>query len=579
MPPPSTSFPFPGSALSNSTPHQAASAPARTLRISLLTLAATLFLVILWFGTLDYRRLADPDEGRYAEIAREMVASGDWITPRLNGLKYFEKPALQYWATAAAFRAFGATEGVARLWPALTGLLAIVAMTLAALRLWGRDAAIASGLVLAGCVWFMGGGHVLTLDMGVTGFMSLTLASFLIAQRDTASPAARRYGMWLAWAAMGLAVLSKGLIGVVLPGAILTLYIVWQRDWQRLKQLQIGAGLVIFLAITLPWFITVSLRNPEFAQFFFIHEHFQRYTTDISHRVQPWWYFLPLLLAGTLPWISLLPGALRLALTRVAGDFQPQRLLLLWAGFICVFFSVSDSKLPLYILPVFPALAPLLARYALKLPRAVLARHLLFAAAIGALIGLIGGALALGWQSQNKGVPAAMRDYGDWIAVGGAVMALTLFMAAASIQRGRTLLAFYAAALSTLIGGQIIGLGHDTMAASNSSYALAQLIAAKTQPGTELYEFRHYDQSLPFYLKRTIPLVDYQDEFALGQQMEPTRNSVATSTLIAHWRAGRRILVVTREGGQQTLARAGLRTVVLYRDRKRMLLANPAVQP
>jgi 4-amino-4-deoxy-L-arabinose transferase-like glycosyltransferase len=535
-----------------------------------------LFLVGLWFGTLDYRRLAEPDEGRYAEIAREMAASSDWVTPRLDGLKYFEKPALQYWATAAAFRAFGESEGVARLWPALTGLLALVATLIAAQRLWGRTLGYVSALVLASCLWFMGGGHVLTVDMGVSGFMTLTLAAFLIAQRDTATPAERRRWMWLAWAAMGLAVLSKGLIGIVLPGAILVLYMLWQRDWKRLTQIELGVGLVIFLAITLPWFVTVSLRNPEFAQFFFVHEHFQRFTTTIAHRVEPWWYFMPLLLIGALPWTSLLPGALRMAAAPAPGSFQPQRLLLLWAVFIFVFFSVSDSKLPLYIVPIFPAVAPLIARYALSLPRKSLARHMLFAAAIGAAISLVGVALASGWQSPR--VPAAMRDYGVWIAIGGSVFALAMLAGAATIQRGRIVLAFYLASLSTLIGGQIIGLGHDTMAASNSSYALAQLIRSHAQPDTELYEFRHYDQSLPFYLKRTIPLVDYQDEFALGQAQEPTRNTVATATLIAHWRAGRRILVVTREDGLATLQDAGLKVYVLYQDRKRMLLASPAVQ-
>ena len=544
------------------------------LPFGLVALFATLFLAALWFGTLDYRRLADPDEGRYAEIAREMVASGDWITPRLNGLKYFEKPALQYWATAAAFRAFGESEGVARLWPALTGALSIIVMMLAGWRLWGRMTGLVSGLILAGCLWFMGGAHVLTVDMGVTGFMSVTLAAFLLAQRDDASAIARRRWMWLAWAGMGFAVLSKGLIGLVLPGAVLTLYVLWQRDWKRLQQLELIVGTLIFLAITLPWFVAVSIRNPEFAQFFFIHEHFQRYTTEISHRVQPWWFFIPLLLAGTLPWVSLLPGALRMAQTHTPGDFQPQRLLLLWAVFIFVFFSVSDSKLPLYILPVFPALAPLLAIYALTLPRETLARHMLFAAAIGAAISLVGVALASGWQS-NRGA-AAMRDYGVWIAVGGSVIALTMLAATASIQRGRTLLAFYAASLSTLIGGQIIGLGHNTLAASNSSYALAQLIQSKMHADTELYTFKRYDQSLPFYLKRTIPLVDYQDEFALGQQQEPTRNSVARSTLIDHWRAGRRILVITREDGRQALEQAGLRMTVLYQDNKRVLLASPA---
>ena len=413
--------------------------------------------------------------------------------------------------------------------------------------------------------------------MGVTGFMSLTLSAFLLAQHDQASPIHRRRWMWLAWASMGLAVLSKGLIGVVLPGAILMLYVLWQRDWRRLRQLEITVGLLIFLAITLPWFIAVSVKNPEFAQFFFIHEHFQRYSSDISHRVQPWWYFVPLLLAGTLPWVSLLPGALRMASVCTPGHFQPQRLLLLWAGFIFIFFSASGSKLPLYILPVFPALAPLLALYALQLRPQTLIRHLLFAAAIGLAIAIAGWAFSQGWLSRN--VPLAMQDYGIWIAVGGLIIALTLLIAAPLVRQGRTLSAFYMAALSTFIGGQIIALGDNTTAQTNSSYALAQLIQSKLRPATELYTMQHYDQGLPFYLKRTLPMIDYQDEFALGLQQEPHRNSIPRSTLVAHWRAGYPILVVTNKNGRQVLEKAGLSVAVLYQDQKRILLASPAAQP
>lgn len=546
-------------------------------KFGFVALLATLLLALLWFGTLDFRRLANPDEGRYAEIAREMSVTLDWVTPRLNDLKYFEKPALQYWATAAAFRMWGESEWVARLWPALTGALSILTIFIATHRLWGRTTAIVSALVLASSLWFMAGAHVLTVDMGVTAFMSLTLSAFLLAQHDQASPVHRRRWMWLVWASMGLAVLSKGLIGVVLPGAILMLYVLWQRDWKRLRQLEITVGLLIFLAITLPWFIAVSVKNPEFAQFFFIHEHFQRYSSDISQRVQPWWYFIPQLLVGTLPWVSLLPGALRMASVCTPGHFQPQRLLLLWAGFIFIFFSASGSKLPLYILPVFPALAPLLALYALQLRPPTLIRHLLFAAATGLVIAIAGWALSQGWL--GKAASFAMQDYGTWIAVGGLIIALTLIIAAALMRQGRPLSAFYMAALSTLIGGQIITLGHNTTAQVNSSYALAQLIKSKLRPDTELYTMLHYDQGLPFYLKRTLPLIDYQDEFALGLQQEPHRNSIPRSTLVARWRAGHPILVVTIEDGRQALEQAGLAVAVLYQDRTRTLIASPSAQP
>src|SRR5258706_1733329 len=170
-----------------------------------------------WFCNLGYRHLIKPDEGRYAEIPREMVASGDWLTPRLNGYKYFEKPALQYWITAAAFTAFGPHEWAARLWPALTGFLGVLLVFLAGKRLFSPPAGLWGAAVAASSAIYASIGHLLTLDMALCVFMSASVFAFAVAQRDPAGEAERRRWMLLAWAAAALAVLSKGLVGIVLP--------------------------------------------------------------------------------------------------------------------------------------------------------------------------------------------------------------------------------------------------------------------------------------------------------------------------------------------------------------------------
>jgi len=178
-------------------------------------------VIFVWFGTLDYRNLVRPDEGRYAEIPREMAASGDWLTPRLNNLKYFEKPALQYWATAAAYTIFGEHHWTARLWSALTGFAGLLLAWFTARRLWGETAGMYAALVLASSVLYAAIAHINTLDMGVTFFMFLGLAGFLLAHRDGADDGENRLWMHVVWAALALSVLSKGLIGMVLPGAVL----------------------------------------------------------------------------------------------------------------------------------------------------------------------------------------------------------------------------------------------------------------------------------------------------------------------------------------------------------------------
>ena len=159
---------------------------------SMKTTTAVLLLVFgfAWFANLGQRDLFNTDEGRYAEISREMVASGDWLTPRLNGLKYFEKPPLQYWATAAAFEAFGQSEWSARLWTALTGFLGVLSAAFAAARLFGAAAGRAAGLMLGGSLMWVFMGHGASLDMGVSFFLSLAVSAFALAQRDGASPAA-----------------------------------------------------------------------------------------------------------------------------------------------------------------------------------------------------------------------------------------------------------------------------------------------------------------------------------------------------------------------------------------------------
>ena len=254
----------------------------------LLSLLLVIAVVGLWFGTLGSRHLANPDEGRYAEIAREMVALGDWVTPRLNGFKYFEKPPLQYWATAMAYRLFGEHEWTARLWTALTGMLSALAIFYAGGRLFGREAGFYAALVLLSSFLFVLAGHINTLDMGVTCFMTLGLTGFLLAQQRTVSSREARGWMHVTWASLGLSLLSKGLIGIVLPGAVVVIYSLLQRDVRLWKRLHLRSGIPLMLLIAAPWYVAVSLKNPEFARFFFVHEHLERFLTDAHGRSHPW---------------------------------------------------------------------------------------------------------------------------------------------------------------------------------------------------------------------------------------------------------------------------------------------------
>ena len=547
-------------------------APAARRNLLLLLLVT----LLIWFGTLEYRKLVRPDEGRYAEIPREMSASGDWLTPRLNGIKYFEKPALQYWATAAAYEVFGEHQWTARLWSALTGFLGILFAAFAGWRLFGAKAGLYAGLVLGSSLLYALIGHINTLDMGVTFFMAAGLMSFLLAQREGVAPRERRNWMWLTWASLALSVLSKGLIGLVLPGAVLVLYSLIERDFALWKRLHLLSGLAIFMVIAAPWFIAVSLANPEFFHFFFIHEHFERFLTKVHRRVQPWWSFVPLLLLGILPWVVTMIDALARAWGSEPGrcrHVKPQRFLLIWSVFIFVFFSASSSKLPSYILPIFPALALLIGVRLADMRARTLFWQTLPIAFVAAL------ALSLTPRITgfaDAAVPLELyQRYQVW-----AIWAAALWLGGTMLSlyfsyRNRTTHAIVTLAATMFVAGQLALLGHDSLSPSNSAYHLVQKIRPYLKPDAPFYSLETYEQTLPFYIKRPVTLVAFQDEMAFGLKQEPEKWIPDMKTFEQTWRKQSYALAIMGPDTYRTLAEQGLPMREIARDTRRVVVTTP----
>ncbi len=498
-------------------------APPRAALAALL-----LALALAWFGGLGARKLLKADEGRYGEIPREMVASGDWLTPRLNGFKYFEKPPLQYWATAAAYAAFGVAEWTARLWTALTGFLGVLLAYTTGRRLLGGAGGLCAAAVLAGSALYVLAGHVLSLDMGVSLFLSLAVCAFLFAQLDGTPERERRRWMLAAWAAMAGALLSKGLIGIVLPAGAVLGYAAWQRDAALLRRLYVVPGLALFLAIAAPWFIAVSAANAEFARFFFVHEHFERFLTTQHHRAGPLWYFVPVLFAGAMPWALSLPGALwQAARGAVPGRFQPLRFLLLWCAVVFVFFSASSSKLPAYLLPVFPALAVLIAAQLAQASR----RLLLAQAALAALLGA--GVVAAAAAGAVASLPAPYRP---WLIAAGGTLAAFALAAAWLAGQGRALASVLALAAGGLGFAQLALLGYGSLSPQYSAYHAVEPARPGLSADAPFYAVRRYDHSLPFYLRRTVTMVAVSDELAIAMGWEPGKALAGVGEFAAAWR-------------------------------------------
>lgn len=537
-------------------------------------LLALLAFAVLWFGTLDYRRLINPDEGRYAEISREMVASGDWLTPRLNGLKYFDKPPLQYWATAAAYTLFGEHQWTARLWPALTGFFGVLFAGWATALLFTPSTGLLAGAVLASSLLWNLVGHLNTLDMGVSFFLAAAVHALCLAQRATATAQESRRWQDAAWVLLALAILSKGLIGFVLPAATVLAYALWQRDWGFILRIRPWRGLAILLLITAPWFVAVSLANPEFARFFFIHEHFERFLTKVHDRYEPPWYFLPILFVGILPWLGSLWHGLVAGVRQTGSrkDFQPQRFLFAWIVVVFVFFSISDSKLPAYILPIFPALATLIA-LPMATPRTRLAWQMLPAVLIG-LVGLILTPFIVLRASKIITVDI-YHAYQPWLYATAGLLLVGGIAATRLAHRGRGVGAALVLAMAGHFSGQAILLGHDSFGKTNSAHDIVAAIRNEIPPDVPFYSVDTYDQSFQFYLERLTTMVHYKDELAFGIAQEPGKFIPDLKTFAARWRADPVAWALMSPDTFAHLKGEGLPMIELARDPRRVVVRKP----
>jgi 4-amino-4-deoxy-L-arabinose transferase-like glycosyltransferase len=352
-------------------------------------------------------------------------------------------------------------------------------------------------MVLAGCPLYVLLTQVNTLDMALTFFLSAAVFAFALG----------RY--YLFWAACALAVLSKGLIGIVLPGGAIGLYVLLRRDWALLGRMKILAGGGLFLLISAPWFIAASAANPEFFHFFFVQEHFERFTTKMHGRYQPMWYFVPILAFGIAPWLLPFVASLKSAFRRELGTkaFDAALFLWLWIGLVFAFFSVSGSKLPSYVLPLFPALALLLGR---TLSAGEWRWLLTFQTALAALVGLALGAWASSLLARFGLDGTSYAAVLSWSGLGLATAA-SIALALALARRKEA--AVFMLSLASL-GCTVTAVdGHQVL--SRWFSISAQAAEIEVPPQARMFAVDYYDHTLPWYFRRLVTMVRYKDE--LGQ--------------------------------------------------------------
>jgi len=545
--------------------------------------AVVLAIVIgLFFALfLGSRPLSVPDEGRYVEIPREMTVTGDWLTPRLNGVKYFEKPPLFYWFEAVLIKLFGLGEWSVRLGPALFALFGCLTVYYAGTRLFGRRAGILSAAVLASSVLYYALSRLISLDMPVSVLLTAALLSFLLGTQEQEKKA-RRLFFWGFYAFAALTTLTKGLIGIAFPGMIIFLWMLVTGEWRVLRTMHLLSGLALFLMIAAPWHILTGRANPEFFDFYFIREHFQRYLTKVHHHYKPAWFYLPILIGGLFPWSAFLMQAVRHALPpnswKDRKNYQAEIFLLLWALLIFLFFSASSSKLIPYLLPVLPPLALLIGKYLAdgwhgNAPWGFRAGKIAYS--------VITAVFAIGLFIVHRSVPA-LNTFGMivvcWTVGGWLVLGIIAVWTARGRDTVTRVVSHIVLAFSVFfIAGSALAPSLDT----RSLKPLAMTLKPLLRPGDELMNFQNYYQDLPVYLERRITIVNWKGELEFGTTIEDVSSwMIDEAELWKRWNGPRRIFLAAGKKDADALRKTpGKAFFLIAETQNTVILSNSEATP
>jgi 4-amino-4-deoxy-L-arabinose transferase-like glycosyltransferase len=473
-------------------------------------------LGVCYFSNLGAIGFVGPDEPRYAWIARDMAETGDWVTPRLYGKPWFEKPVLFYWMAGASFKLFGVSEAAARLPSALSALLATLALAWLAWRVYGEETARWLLLLLPTSVGMVGFSHAASTDMPFSAMLTAAMVcaavvlGFVRSENTPILPRTPWLALVLFGFFLGLAVLAKGPAALILSGGAVFFWAIPTKRWRDAFRLLHPVAIASFCATALPWYILCAQRNPDFFRVFIIEHNFKRYLTPEFQHIQPFWYYVPVVLVAFLPWSAALLWAgvigLRKLFTQTSIS-SATAFLLSWAGFCLLFFSASRSKLPGYVLPAFPAIALLLSATLALLEKGKALGYTLAGGAILFFAGLFPLRVAL--HETSKLWPLVFYCYASvllTVVMANASLAVSEFLPTNSnaqhVLRGAAIFVVFLPLLfaNTLMRGAILW--------DPSGRTLADELRRKSIP-TEVLSVRSMNRgqlySLNFYLRREIP--------------------------------------------------------------------------
>jgi 4-amino-4-deoxy-L-arabinose transferase-like glycosyltransferase len=491
------------------------------------------------FARLGALPLLQPDEGRNAEVAREMKDAGAWVVPTYDGQAYLDKPAFYFRLVALSMEAFGESETAARLPGALFAAALLALIHAFTRRAYGERAAALAVLVVGTTPLFVALARIVIFDMVLAWFVTAAVLAGFVAEAHDGATRARWYALAAACAA--LATLVKGPVGFLVPILVLAAFNLLDRRPGAMRRMFAPVNLLVFLAIVLPWFVGVTIRRHDFPAYGIVEESLHRFTTAQFHRGAPVWYYVPVIAGVFFPWSLLLPESAVAAWRARARWSRADRLLVAWSAVVVVFFSASQSKLPGYVLTAVVALGVLTARVldrAWEDPRSGSGRLVRRGAIALAVVAAL-GALLLAAASTTPGGLAGVLHVrrGDLVRLAPASVPLLFSLAPVAVVaalgalRRDPRVACAAFALPPLLL-LTVGFGAARRYADAGSARPLALAMPAVGPETEIACLRCLPNGLPFYLKRTITVIT-------ADGSESTSNYVLyTLRRAAAWPAG-----------------------------------------
>ena len=526
---------------------------------------------IFFFHGIGTYSLKEPDEGRYAEIPREMVELRDYVVPHLDYTRYFEKPPLFYWAVALSYEVFGVTEWSFRFPNALSALLCVMALYFGARRWLGREVAFLSSVILASSLGFFAMARIVTLDMFFSLWLFLSLLCFYGYYRER-----KPLFIYLFYGAMGLSTLTKGPVALILVGATIFIFLLFEKNLSFLKQLKWIKGLAVYLIVIVPWIVAISLREKEFLYFFVVDQNILRFLTSKHKRTGSLLYFFPVLFGGMLPWSLFIPRSF----VELWGK-KELRLFLIWTIVVFVFFSISKSKLPPYILPVFPAVSLALGsffhgKWKVKSPAPEVIAYIILFAVFSTSAFLYGNTAFTSYVGTISGeaiaIMSELKGFSIGLSVISAIVGVFLLL--------RQFNAFsFLVPLFTFFSGIIVlmlMLNSVTIDKLNTTKKLSAAINERKPAPEYVVNYLSFDETLPFYTRRKVLIAGYKGELEMGAVYEDSKATfISEPDFLKLLHSGSPTVAVLKEKKLKRLKEmAGDRMKVVECRSERCLVAN-----